>query len=477
VRPRAIVMSLWVIACAATCAVPVLGADHRNANGEQPAPESTPSPSPSPSPSPTAEPFGFGTGFIPASPQELQQLGIADAPLYAAANLPRAADLTVHFPAPDVHGQGTQNSCVAWASSYALRSYEEVLRRHWTANGTDHIFSPAFIYNAINNGEDNGAPMKPALQRLYQVGDVPLSVMPWSENDYLSTPAPSATRIAPLYKINAFKPVGHSTYTLKSYLANNIPVIIGFYVDDSFGNPMKNTDRAWERLDDISDSGHKHAVVLIGYDDDKALQSGGAGAFKVINSYGKNWGTNGYGWISYATLQKQIIEAWVVTVNMSGYGLSESGTVSIGGASLAQAITFALNRNVHYDLVTNGFGDETEFSGTIQAPANAVGNVQVIVRIYYEAPDHGIGQSVIATEFPEMEMPDGYLAVSSGLIPIPSEGLVNKSWYVLLPSAAIQVDHPPGQPQQLYHFVAVPELYVDDLQLAKGNPIHFRLFL
>ena len=36
----------------------------------------------------------------------------------------------------------------------------------------------------------------------------------------------------------------------------------------------------------------RHGICLIGYDDEKE-------AFKFINSWGTNWGIDGYGWISY----------------------------------------------------------------------------------------------------------------------------------------------------------------------------------
>jgi len=428
---------------------------------------------PAPTPSSTPEPFPFGTGFIPASSSEIERIGIADAPLFAAVNLPPSVSLKTDFPLPDAHGQGRQMSCVAWASSYALRSYEERLRRHWDLADQDHLFSPAFIYNAINNHQDNGAQITDALQRLYNVGDVPLSLMPWSETD-LSTPRPSLNTAAGAFKISLYKPVQVSLNSIKTYLYKRIPVIVGFYVDDSFGYPMMHNTWPWEQLQDLSHPGYRHAVVLVGYDDGKKLRSGGQGAFEFINSYGSGWGSNGYGWMSYATFSKQIIQAFIVGVNMSGYGSAEA---SLAGDSLARSVTFSLDPNIHYDLYYSEYGNVEEIFGTIQAPANAVGDVQVVVRVYFEGADHNAGNPVRATDFPDMKTPDGYLAVSSGSFTIPSEGLVNKSWYVLVPAASIQVNHAPGQPPQLYHFVAVPELYIDDIQLAIGTPIRFRLYL
>lgn len=46
-------------------------------------------------------------------------------------------------------------------------------------------------------------------------------------------------------------------------------------------------------------------MVLVGYSEPKQ-------AFKVINSWGNGWGENGFGWISYAALQKRVHQAWVI---------------------------------------------------------------------------------------------------------------------------------------------------------------------
>ena len=35
-----------------------------------------------------------------------------------------------------------------------------------------------------------------------------------------------------------------------------------------------------------------HAVLIVGYDDEKD-------AFKIVNSWGSDWGDEGYGWVSY----------------------------------------------------------------------------------------------------------------------------------------------------------------------------------
>lgn len=76
---------------------------------------------------------------------------------------------------------------------------------------------------------------------------------------------------------------------IKERLSNGDGVIIGVLADTDLKYLSRNNP-IYDQL-----SGNKcrgHALCLIGYDDN--IQ-----AFKFINSWGTDWGINGYGWISY----------------------------------------------------------------------------------------------------------------------------------------------------------------------------------
>ena len=63
----------------------------------------------------------------------------------AATALPRTVDLSEHMPTPG--HQGPIGSCGAWATAYALRSYQENVERGWGADSDSEVFSPSFLYN------------------------------------------------------------------------------------------------------------------------------------------------------------------------------------------------------------------------------------------------------------------------------------------------------------------------------------------
>ena len=81
----------------------------------------------------------------------------------------------------------------------------------------------------------------------------------------------------------------------KKALLENTPVIIGFELPKSFFAVKTDT---WNP-DPTEANGNwqhgKHAMTVIAYDDYKA-----GGSFKLMNSWGKTWGSDGCVWVKYA---------------------------------------------------------------------------------------------------------------------------------------------------------------------------------
>lgn len=223
----------------------------------------------------------------PANPPPL-----ANAP--TAVN-PQKVDLSANL--PPTGDQGAQNSCGAWATTYAIRSYFEQLKTNWglTGNGpgginTAHVFSPAFMYNAIDGGVDKGLIWLDVAKFLLNNGAVSWDVLPYNQNVF--TPVPPAAdfssalafRVATVYDIKLT-----DLALIKTYLAAGYPVFWGADVDDAFdkitaASPVWQPD--FKNLDG-------HGLTLVGYDDTQAQ-------FIFRNSWGTGFGVNGNGFVSYA---------------------------------------------------------------------------------------------------------------------------------------------------------------------------------
>ncbi len=165
----------------------------------------------------------------------------------------------------------------------------------------EHQFSPAFIYNQINYGNDSGSYFSDAAELLFTFGCAPMSLMPYNESDYTTWPTGHAYGAACNYR--AAPPRWHTLsrsddlLVLKEYLAEGNTAVVGIlvyeaFMDDSMADDTYVTSHA------NGDSYGGHAVCVIGYDDNRPTADG-TGALLLVNSWGSNWGDNGFWWMSY----------------------------------------------------------------------------------------------------------------------------------------------------------------------------------
>ena len=104
--------------------------------------------------------------------------------------------------------------------------------------------------------------------------------------------------------------------TAKNALYNDIPLIFGVGLTDSF-NALSSDDSSsissssglWEPKS-YEDRLGGHALTIVGYDDYKF-----GGSFRVVNSWGREWGDNGYFWIKYSDFIENVKVAYIMFVD------------------------------------------------------------------------------------------------------------------------------------------------------------------
>ena len=239
----------------------------------------------------------YATGLIWDSP-EIIEAHLLEMPVTEDA-LPSSVDLTDKFPAPG--NQGSQNSCVAWAVAYALKSHQEELSRNWGLDTDEHLFSPAYIYNQCCGGTDSGTSVYSVMELIVNQGVCTLASFPYNDSDYLTQPTEEQTAEAEFFKAEKWYAI-RGNDSIKQRLADGDGVIISLTVYPDFRNISPDNPV----FDDASGSRNgSHTVCLIGYDDE-------IGAFKFINSWGTNWGLDGYGWISYDMLNTAGVNSYEI---------------------------------------------------------------------------------------------------------------------------------------------------------------------
>ena len=258
-----------------------------------------------------------GTGLIPLSDEEYDALDERD-PLMRGS-LPPFVDLSSFFPVPG--HQGSQGSCVGWAVGYALKTYQEAFETQTVRPDPYYHFSPAFVFNSIKQGDDcfAGSRITDALDFIAATGAVSMDDFPYLDDE---CPAPSEDILArgADYKIESYRRLERGNiFAIREALANEKPVVAGMYVYPSFqtweGDGIYAHDPENEFREDY------HAVTIVGFDHEK-------GALKLINSWGTDWGDNGYAWVDYRAAQKLIREAYVTTDRLFGeFDTEEPGMV------------------------------------------------------------------------------------------------------------------------------------------------------
>ncbi|GAC1448759.1 MAG: hypothetical protein NVSMB7_10480 [Chitinophagaceae bacterium] len=223
--------------------------------------------------------------------------------------LPESANLQKFAPA--VGNQGKQGSCVAWSSAYAARSILESAR---TGQPADNVkFSPSFLYNQIGLDGCEGSYIERAMEFMTKQGSVPYTAFPYTDEDCTNQPGPELVQEASQFKMRGFNRLTLGDRTdvidlnaIKQHLSQGAPVAIGMMVGQSFMQDMMGKDLWQPSGDDNSMQGFGgHALCVCGYDDKKY-----GGAFLLMNSWGPEWGNNGFAWIKYGDFRHFVREAY-----------------------------------------------------------------------------------------------------------------------------------------------------------------------
>ena len=246
-------------------------------------------------------------GFL--DPKEFEKASIYESladdnsrnPLPEAANLQRFA--------PPVGNQGQQGSCVAWSSAYAARSILEAAR----TGQNQTVFSPAFLYNQIGLQNCQGSYIIRAMEYMTKQGSVPYQQFPYDENDCSSLPDRGLVQEASKFKMRGFTRLSAGdrndaldVRAIKENLAQGAPVVIGMMVGQSFMQEMLGKDLWIPEANDRGMMGFGgHAMCVVGYDDKKY-----GGAFLIMNSWGPEWGNNGFAWVRYPEFNYFVREAY-----------------------------------------------------------------------------------------------------------------------------------------------------------------------
>ena len=251
----------------------------------------------------------------------------------AAASLPKFVDNSTLKSFPPIANQGGLGSCETFAIAYYQYTHEVGLLANWdnqSPNSTDKTkFSPKWLYNLSNGGEDDGTYEGTNYDLLLDHGALTLADFPYVGDasnpiNYREWPVGASV----WEKALTYKGVSHATLTVptdstsmqqvKTALLNGhvltfFNFIYGWQYDQLDNDPNTSADDAYvgqQVATWVSGSDGGHLMTLVGYDDDLwvdlngngRVDSGEKGAFKIANSWGNGYGNAGFMWVLYDAL-------------------------------------------------------------------------------------------------------------------------------------------------------------------------------
>jgi hypothetical protein len=211
-------------------------------------------------------------------------------------SLPQAYSLKKYCPKP--LNQLNFNTSAGWAVSYAALTMIKAEQNGLTGmeitkNSSSPIF-PYFKAKQATDGTDQDLTLASVIEALKVHGtpnymDLPSRYIDQVNEDVEITASDNRiSEYARLYDKHDGKL--KKILAIKSTLNDNLPVVASMHIANSFFYAKE----FWQPREVFDKNLPGHALTVVGYDDNKY-----GGSFEIMNSWGTEWGNEGFLWIRY----------------------------------------------------------------------------------------------------------------------------------------------------------------------------------
>jgi C1A family cysteine protease len=239
-----------------------------------------------------------------------------------AKSLPKTVDLR-KWCSP-VKTQGSLGSCTAQAIISLLEYYEKKAFKKYIEGSRNFLYK---VTRKLLKWEgDSGAFIRTTIGAIVLFGVPPEEYWPYDEKKYDIEPTPFCYAFAQNYKtIKYYRLDSQKTSKntllkkIKHHLASGLALVFGFSVYSSFTQADNTGKLPYPCPHEKSAGGH--ALMAVGYSDtieikNKNCNNKTKGAILIKNSWGSNWGEEGYGWLPYDYILNGLaIDWWTIIKN------------------------------------------------------------------------------------------------------------------------------------------------------------------
>lgn len=220
-----------------------------------------------------------------------------------------------------VEDQGSIGSCTAHAGAGIVEYFENrAFNKHINAS---RLFLYKTTRNLMQATGDSGGWLRSTMGALRLCGIPAEKYWPYNVGDFDKEPDAFVYSVADNYE--ALKYFCHDPQgtkipypavleSVKKYLEAGIPSMFGFWGFPSFDKSDTKGGIPYPSEEESAQWGH--AIVTVGYDDSKKIKNLSnnkvtTGALLIRNSWGKEWGDKGYGWLPYEyVLNNLALDFW-----------------------------------------------------------------------------------------------------------------------------------------------------------------------
>jgi len=274
-------------------------------------------------------------------------------------SLPASVDHSTSLCFPMVRSQGSQGSCAFFSAAYYQFTFQKNQLNNTYARTSDgqeileNVASPAYPYNVSGYGDISSSAYPETVHNFMRTfGCVSLSDLAYIDTNTTARPTTQAMIEALKTRVSAYDffdidteteqviGIGSTLLTeLKTRLNNGYLLNVGVNLDLCLqGTITRNGVQEQIIYSKLSKSSPNHTMTVVGYDDtiwfdinaDGEAQDAEYGALKLVNSWGDDWGNDGFIWVAYDALNyESAVSNWDSPSNRSVFFCTDDEHMNI----------------------------------------------------------------------------------------------------------------------------------------------------